>query len=63
MRTFAEDESDAAKPRDYSLVGTWVELFKYHISEERGVQSITYRSFIGSIDASVRDHVPVAGFN
>ena len=28
MRTCVEDESDAAKPRDYSLVGTLVELFK-----------------------------------
>ena len=28
MKTCFEDESDAAKPRDYSLVGTLVELFK-----------------------------------
>ena len=28
MRTCVEDESDAAKRRDYSLVGTLVELFK-----------------------------------
>jgi len=28
MRTCAEDESDAANPRDYSLVGTLGELFK-----------------------------------
>ena len=28
MKTCAEDESDAAKPRDCSLVGTLVVLFK-----------------------------------
>jgi hypothetical protein len=28
MKTCAEDESDAAKRRDYSLVGTLVDLFK-----------------------------------
>lgn len=28
MKICAEDESDAANPRDYSLVGTLVELFK-----------------------------------
>ena len=28
MRTCAEDESDAAKPQDYFLVGTLAELFK-----------------------------------
>lgn len=28
MKTCVEDKSDAARPRDYSLVGTLVELLK-----------------------------------
>ncbi len=44
MGNRAEKNSDAAKSLDYSLVGTWVELFKGPCERGTVSLSITYRA-------------------
>jgi hypothetical protein len=66
MKNCAEDESDAAEPRDYSLVGTSVVLFKgWHLSEGRcSIDNVhgrpPTRASKRSRQSRSRDH---AGFN
>jgi hypothetical protein len=54
MKTCAEDESDAAKPRDYSSVGTLVVLFKGPFKRGRcSIDNVPATNSGNPIDASI----------